>query len=140
MTEGLSQAAVARMTRSGHAAADPGSGPGPVRRGAAPAPNPCSCRCGLTWPHCAPRTSIPAILQALVGTGAARASAVGLAQRLTGLFPAEGHEMLLDQIRAQAAVVLGHADGSGRRSRRAPSPTSALTRSPRWSFGTGCPR
>jgi polyene macrolide polyketide synthase/pimaricinolide synthase PimS1 len=56
---------------------------------------------------------VPAIFRALIGDPARPAVATaGLTQRLTELSPAEGHQVLLDLVRAQAAVVLGHADAS----------------------------
>jgi polyene macrolide polyketide synthase/pimaricinolide synthase PimS1 len=55
---------------------------------------------------------VPALFRTLIGTRPQGATAVDLAQRLTGLSSAEGQEVLLDLVRAQAAVVLGHADGS----------------------------
>jgi acyl carrier protein len=56
---------------------------------------------------------VPALFRRLVRTPARRsATAADLAQRLAGLSVAEGHEVLLDLVRAQVAVVLGHAGGS----------------------------
>jgi len=52
-------------------------------------------------------------LRGLVRTPARRsATGADLAQHLAGLPEAEGHEVLLDLVRAQVAVVLGHAGGS----------------------------
>ena len=50
---------------------------------------------------------------------AAPGAATGLAQRLSGLGEVEQREVLLDLVRGQVAVVLGHegADGGGSRPR-----------------------
>jgi pimaricinolide synthase PimS1 len=55
---------------------------------------------------------IPPLLHGLIRTPARRtptAAANDLAERLSGLTTAEAHEVLLDLVRAQAAIVLGHA-------------------------------
>ncbi|WP_460625079.1 SDR family NAD(P)-dependent oxidoreductase, partial [Kitasatospora kifunensis] len=57
---------------------------------------------------------VPALLRGLIRTPARRTAAVGaaaadLTQRLAGLGSAERHDALLDLVRAQIALVLGHA-------------------------------
>jgi acyl transferase domain-containing protein/acyl carrier protein len=62
---------------------------------------------------------IPALLRGLIRTPSRRAAAAGqvsvdtLVGRLTGLDEDGRSEVLLDLVRGQAALVLGHADGSG---------------------------
>ena len=54
----------------------------------------------------------PALLRGLIRTPSRRtatAAAGDLAERLSGLTPAECHEVLLELVRGQAAVVLGHS-------------------------------
>jgi pimaricinolide synthase PimS1 len=112
MTEGLGQAAAARMTRSGMPPLAPETGLAlfdAVLAGAEAVQLPVR----LDLAALRGQQEIPAIFRALVAAPARRAvSAAGLAQRLTGLSLAEGREVLLDLVRAQAAVVLGHADKS----------------------------
>jgi polyene macrolide polyketide synthase/pimaricinolide synthase PimS1 len=56
------------------------------------------------------RGEVPALFQALTAPTAGRppVRSAGLAQRLATLNPAEGHEALLEFVRAHVAVVLGH--------------------------------
>ncbi|MFE2600941.1 SDR family NAD(P)-dependent oxidoreductase, partial [Streptomyces sp. NPDC059396] len=62
--------------------------------------------------------AVPALLRGLVRTPSRRAAtaapqtAAGLARRLTGLADEERREVLLKLVRDQAALVLGHADGT----------------------------
>ncbi len=61
---------------------------------------------------------VPHLLRGLVRAGrqpaqAASAGDGGLASRLAGLAPAEQEALLLDLVRRQAAVVLGHGDPAG---------------------------
>uniref|UniRef100_UPI0004C8AFE8 type I polyketide synthase n=1 Tax=Streptomyces sp. NRRL F-5053 TaxID=1463854 RepID=UPI0004C8AFE8 len=65
------------------------------------------------------RGEVPALLSGLVrvpgrraAAGGGSAAAAGLAERLSGLSPAEGREALLEAVRAEVAAVLGHA-GAG---------------------------
>ncbi|MGW1402888.1 SDR family NAD(P)-dependent oxidoreductase, partial [Streptomyces sp. NPDC002405] len=66
------------------------------------------------------RPEIPALLRGLIRTPVRRAAATraaegadaGLVQRLAGLDREQRHEVLLDLVRASAALVLGHAAGS----------------------------
>ncbi|MFF5604609.1 type I polyketide synthase, partial [Streptomyces noursei] len=65
------------------------------------------------------RGDVPALLRGVVRTPARRAAATGaapsadgLARQLAGLGGAEQDEVLLTLVRGQAAMVLGHADGS----------------------------
>ncbi|HEX9357123.1 MAG TPA: type I polyketide synthase, partial [Streptosporangiaceae bacterium] len=112
MTEGLGEAAVQRMTRSGTPPLSPDQGLA-LFDAAAASTEPVLLPVRLDLAALRARGEVPALFRALIGTPARRpATAAGLAQRLTGLSPAEGHEVLLDLVRAQAAVVLGHTDGS----------------------------
>ncbi|MFB7329958.1 type I polyketide synthase, partial [Streptomyces sp. NPDC056190] len=66
------------------------------------------------------RPEIPALLRGLIrtpvrraaATGAAEGADAGLVQRLARLDREQRHEVLLDLVRASAALVLGHAAGS----------------------------
>ncbi|MFF4159935.1 SDR family NAD(P)-dependent oxidoreductase, partial [Streptomyces sp. NPDC001678] len=67
------------------------------------------------------RGEVPPLLRGLIrtpgrraasaGAGGGAAAAAELAQRLSGLSVVEGREVLLDAVRGQIAVVLGHAGG-----------------------------
>jgi pimaricinolide synthase PimS1 len=112
MTEGLSQAAAARMTRSGLPPLAPETGLALFDAALASA-EPVQLPVRLDLAALRGQDEVPALLRALAGHPARRAvTAAGLGQRLTGLSPAEGHGVLLDLVRAQAAMVLGHADES----------------------------
>jgi acyl carrier protein len=112
MTEGLGEAAVQRMTRSGMPPLSPEAGLA-LFDAAAASTEPVLLPVRLDLAALRSRGEAPALFHALIGTPRPRpATAAGLAQRLAGLSPAEGHEVLLDLLRAQAAVVLGHAGGS----------------------------
>ncbi|HEY4023318.1 MAG TPA: type I polyketide synthase, partial [Pseudonocardiaceae bacterium] len=62
------------------------------------------------------RGKIPYLLRGLIKPGRQQAKAAasesGLARRLVGLAPAERDALLLDLVRGQVAVVLGHADAA----------------------------
>jgi acyl carrier protein len=112
MTEGLGQAAAARMTRSGLPPLAPETGLALFDAALASA-EPVQLPVRLDLAALRGQDEVPALLRALAGHPARRAvTAAGLGQRLTGLSPAEGHGVLLDLVRAQAAMVLGHADES----------------------------
>ncbi len=69
---------------------------------------------GWTWRRCGPGGEVPALFRGLV-RGPVRRAAVaggGLAGRLAGLPAARRREVVLDVVRGQVAVVLGHAGGA----------------------------
>jgi pimaricinolide synthase PimS1 len=56
---------------------------------------------------------VPPLFQGLIRTPARRtAGTANLAERMAGISPAQRREMVLDLVRAQVAVVLGHTGGS----------------------------
>uniref|UniRef100_UPI0007C53200 type I polyketide synthase n=1 Tax=Streptomyces sp. RTd22 TaxID=1841249 RepID=UPI0007C53200 len=54
------------------------------------------------------RGEVPPLLRGLIRTSFRRAAVTGLAQRLSGLGEVEQREVLLDLVRSQVAMVLGH--------------------------------
>ncbi|MEW1725237.1 type I polyketide synthase, partial [Streptomyces sp. NPDC093109] len=73
----------------------------------------------LDLPVLRARGEVPPMLRTLVRTRARRRSAVagsaaaaGLVSRLAGLTSVERHEVLVDLVRGQVALVLGHADST----------------------------
>jgi acyl carrier protein len=112
MADGLSEAAGQRMTRSGMPPLSPDQGLA-LFGAAAASTEPVLLPVRLDLAALRTRGEVPALLRALIGPAARRpATAEGLASRIAGMATAEGHEVLVDLVRAQAAVVLGHASGS----------------------------
>ncbi|MFI0822708.1 type I polyketide synthase, partial [Streptomyces sp. NPDC021115] len=62
----------------------------------------------LDLPTLKARGEVPPLLRGLIRTPLRRAAATGLAQRLSGLGEVEQGEVLLDLVRSQVALVLGH--------------------------------
>ncbi|WP_421111556.1 SDR family NAD(P)-dependent oxidoreductase, partial [Streptomyces sp. NEAU-S77] len=62
----------------------------------------------LDLPTLKARGEVPPLLRGLIRTPLRRAAATGLAQRLSGLDEVEQGEVLLDLVRGQVALVLGH--------------------------------
>ncbi|WP_320774088.1 beta-ketoacyl reductase, partial [Streptomyces sp. CRN 30] len=116
MTGELSEADIARMTRAGMPPMTPEEGLAlfdAVTGDAECAPAVAPVRLDLGALR--KQGEVPPLFRSLIRTPARRAAsaqgaaaAADLTQRLTGLTPAEGEEVLLDLVRGQIAVVLGH--------------------------------
>jgi acyl transferase domain-containing protein/acyl carrier protein len=112
MTGALGEAGVQRMTRSGMLPLSPDQGLA-LFDAALAGTEPLQLPVRLDLPALRARGEIHPLLSGLIGTPARRpAAAADLAERMAGLPAAEGRELLLDVVRAQVAVVLGHAGAS----------------------------
>jgi pimaricinolide synthase PimS1 len=112
MTGALGEVGVQRMTRSGMLPLSPDQGLALFDTALA-GTEPVQLAVRLDLAALRARGEIPPLFQGLIGTPARRsAAAADLAERMAGLSSAEGRELLLDVVRAQVAVVLGHAGAS----------------------------
>jgi pimaricinolide synthase PimS1 len=112
MTGALGEADIHRMTRSGTPPLSPGQGLA-LFDAALASTEPVMLPVRLDLAALRARGEVPALFKGLIRTPARRsATGADLAQRLAGLSAAEGHQVLLDLVRTQIAIVLGHAGGS----------------------------
>jgi pimaricinolide synthase PimS1 len=109
----LSEAAAARMTRSGMPPLSAEQGLA-LLTAAAASTDPVLLPVRLDLAALRTRGEVPPLLRSLIAAPDARRrdGGAGLAARLAAMSAAEGRDMLVDLVTAQTAVVLGYASGS----------------------------